>query len=63
MAAPTVKRNVQYEKALIAYIDILGFKELIATRTANQLSGTLSIFREHSNPDKYRGRYVPTTIE
>ena len=32
------KRNVQYERCLIVYIDILGFRQKIETQSANHIS-------------------------
>ena len=58
-----LKRNVQYETVSVAYLDILGFQELVATRSANEISRTLRILKEHSNPVRFRGLFVPVTFE
>jgi hypothetical protein len=37
--------KVEYEPMLVSYVDILGFGELIRTKTAGEISRILRIFK------------------
>lgn len=63
MPKRSAKRHLEYKKAFIAYIDILGFKELIASRTANEISRTLRIFKKHGDPANRLGLSDPPAFE
>ena len=43
------KRNVQYERCLVAYVDILGFKQKIDTESANHISRLSASLRRQLN--------------
>jgi hypothetical protein len=43
-------RHVQYERCLIVYIDILGFKQKIETRSANHISRCIRVIAEAVEP-------------
>jgi len=45
-----VPRTVQYQKAVISYIDILGFRDLIDSRSAGEISKVLRILAESVEP-------------
>jgi len=42
--------KVEYEPMLVSYVDILGFGELIRTKTAGEISRILRIFNEETAP-------------
>lgn len=44
-------RPVRYERAIISYLDILGFRELIDTRSAGEISKILRILAQSVKPD------------
>src|SRR5580658_7398450 len=48
------RRNVQYERCLIVYIDILGFKQKIDTEPANHISRCIRIIAEAVEPDRFK---------
>jgi hypothetical protein len=48
------KRNVQYERCLIVYIDILGFKEKIDTKSANHISRCIRVIAEAIEPYRFK---------
>jgi hypothetical protein len=45
--------DVSYSISLVTYIDILGFKDLIATRSAGDISRIIRIFKETFRPATY----------
>jgi len=48
--------KVKYEPMLVSYVDILGFGELINTKTAGEISRLLRIFNETTAPYKFKNR-------
>jgi hypothetical protein len=54
LASPMAK--VKYEPMLVSYVDILGFGELINTKTAGEISRLLRIFNETTAPYKFKDR-------
>ena len=44
--------HVRYSVALVTYIDILGFKDLIATRSAGDISRIIRVFKDTLRPDR-----------
>ena len=48
------KRDVQYERCLIVYIDILGFKQKIDTESANHISRCIRIIKEAVEPYRFK---------
>lgn len=52
--------KVEYEPMLVSYVDILGFGQLIKTKTAGEISRILRIFNETTAPPKFKGlAHVP----
>lgn len=51
------KRNVQYERCLIVYIDILGFKQKIDTESANHISRCIRIIAEAVEPHRFKSTF------
>lgn len=45
------KRNLEYEPHLVSYIDILGFRELVATKSPNFISRAIRRVQEITAPD------------
>jgi len=48
------RRVVKYERSVLTYIDILGFRELIETRTAGDISRSIRILREQVRPRRFK---------
>jgi hypothetical protein len=46
--------HVRYSIALVTYIDILGFKDLIATRSAGAISRIIGVFKKTLRPARYK---------
>jgi len=44
-------KSVRYERAVISYLDILGFRDLIETQSAGEISKILRILGESIKPD------------
>jgi hypothetical protein len=42
---------VEYARSIVSYLDILGFRELIETKTAGEISRILRILTESVKPD------------
>jgi hypothetical protein len=51
------RRDVQYERCLIVYIDILGFKQKIDTESANHISRCIRIIAEAVEPDRFKTKF------
>jgi len=45
------KRKVKYERALVTYLDILGFRDLIESRSAGEISRILGLVKREIKPD------------
>jgi hypothetical protein len=56
------RRSVSYETSLLTYIDILGFQELIRTKTANEISRSIRVVRETVEPRRFKSTFpeIPT---
>jgi len=50
----TKRRRVNYERSILTYIDILGFRELIATKTAGDISRSIRVVRETVEPRRFK---------
>lgn len=48
------KRVVKYEPMLVTYVDILGFRDLVRTKSAGAISKILRIFNEATAPPRPR---------
>ncbi len=48
------KRKVEYEPMLVSYVDILGFGELVRTKTAGEISRILRVFNETTAPPNFK---------
>jgi hypothetical protein len=51
------KRPVDYEVGLVTYIDILGFGELIRTKSAGEISRTIRVVKEAVQPLQFKTRF------
>lgn len=51
------KRDVRYERCLIVYIDILGFRQKIETQSANHISRCIRIIAEAVEPDQFKTKF------
>jgi hypothetical protein len=51
------KRVVNYERSVLTYIDILGFRELLETKTAGEISRTIRIVRDQVQPFRFKTRF------
>jgi len=51
------KRHVQYERCLIVYIDILGFKQKIETQSANHISRCIRMIAEAVKPMRFKSKF------
>ena len=45
------KKRVRYERALVTYLDILGFRDLVERNSAGKISKTLRLVREAVKPE------------
>ncbi len=52
------KRNVQYERCLIVYIDILGFRQKIETKSANHISRCIRMIAEAVEPGSFKSTFT-----
>lgn len=48
--------KVEYEPMLVSYVDVLGFGELINTKTAGEISRLLRIFNETTAPHRFKNQ-------
>jgi hypothetical protein len=48
------RRIVKYERSILTYTDILGFRELVATKTAGEISRAIRIAREVVQPRQFK---------
>ena len=59
--------EVRYKISLVTYLDILGFKNLIATRDAGEISRIIGVVKQAVKPTKHKIRYSsrrpPTTFQ
>ncbi len=44
--------TVKYQKSLVTYLDILGFRQLATTKSANDIHRILEALGDHSRPDE-----------
>jgi hypothetical protein len=52
-------RTLKYEMSLVSYTDILGFEGLVKTRTENDISRILRVFKEAVDPNPFLTKAVP----
>jgi len=45
-------KPVEYVRSIVSYLDILGFQDLVESKTAGELSQTLRVLAESTKPDK-----------
>jgi hypothetical protein len=45
-----MKKVVRYDEALVTYLDIMGFRELVQSETAGRISKTIRLVREALKP-------------
>lgn len=50
----TKRRNVPYERSLLTYLDVLGFREIVRTKTPNDISRSIRIVRESVQPKRFK---------
>jgi hypothetical protein len=48
------KKKVEYEPMLVSYVDILGFGELVKTKSAGEISRILRVFNETTAPPRFK---------
>lgn len=48
------RRIVNYERSILTYTDILGFRELVATRSAGEISRAIRIVRDVVQPRRFK---------
>lgn len=48
------KRNVPYQRSLLTYIDVLGFRDIIRAKTPNDISRSIRIVRESVQPNRFK---------
>jgi hypothetical protein len=58
-----MKKIVNYEEALVTYLDMLGFRELVQCETAGRISRTIRLVREALRPDRDRARLYEMTYQ
>jgi hypothetical protein len=51
------KRVVEYERSVLTYIDILGFRELLETKTPGEISRTIRIVRDEVKPYRFKTQF------
>jgi hypothetical protein len=56
------RRRVNYERSILTYIDMLGFRELIATKSAGDISRSIRVVREAVEPRRFK-RSIPEIPE
>jgi hypothetical protein len=44
---------VKYKVAIVSYLDILGFKNIVGTRSAGEISRIIRVFKEATQPDRF----------
>jgi len=57
------KKAVEYEIGLVTYVDILGFGELVRTKTAGEISRTIRIVKEAVQPRQLKTGFKTQFIE
>jgi hypothetical protein len=57
------KRAVNYERSLLTYIDILGFRDLISSKTPNDISRFIRVVREAVEPTRWKTDFPELTKE
>jgi hypothetical protein len=58
----TRPKRVNYERSILAYIDILGFSELITNKSAGDISRSIRVVREAAQPKRFRST-TPDILE
>jgi hypothetical protein len=53
----TRRRPVNYERSILTYIDILGFSDLIANKSAGDISRAIRIVREAVEPRRFKSGF------
>lgn len=53
----TKRRPVNYERSILTYIDILGFSELIANKSAGDISRSIRMVREAAAPRRFKSAF------
>ena len=58
-----MKKIVNYDEALVTYLDMLGFRELVQSDTAGRISRTIRLVRDALRPDRDRARLYEMTYQ
>jgi len=58
-----MKKVVSYDEALVTYLDMLGFRELVQSETAGRISKTIRLVRDALKPDRDRARLYEMTYQ
>jgi hypothetical protein len=58
-----MKKTVNYDEALVTYLDILGFRELVQGEAAGRISRTIRLVRDAIKPDRDRARVYEMTYQ
>jgi hypothetical protein len=58
-----MKKTVLYEEALVTYLDILGFRELVQTESAGRISRTIRLVRDALKPSHDRAKLYEMTYQ
>lgn len=53
----TKRRPVNYERSILTFIDILGFSELIANKSAGDISRSIRVVREAVQPRRFKSAF------
>ena len=51
------RRSISYERSILTYIDILGFRDLIRTKTPNDISRSIRVVREAIEPRRFKSPF------
>lgn len=58
-----MKKKITYDEALVTYMDILGFRDLVQTETAGHISRTIRLVRDALKPDRDSARVFEMTYQ
>ena|ERR1039458_9816092 len=58
-----MKKTVLYEEALVTYLNILGFRELVQTESAGRISRTIRLVRDALKPSHDRAKLYEMTYQ
>lgn len=58
-----MKRIVNYDEALVTYLDMLGFRELVQSESPGRISRTIRLVRNALRPERDRARLYEMTYQ